>query len=311
MARKRRRRGGSNAAPFIVFGLLLVAVAAYAIWPRGIAHHRRAPRAASTVAPVAEATPAPTLRPRPARTSPPPSPVASAAASPLPAIRPSPAGGARLALIIDDCGQWLDTERAFVALPIPLTLAVLPHVRYSQTIAGEAHAAGKGVMLHLPMEPVSRIYPGPGEITTLMQDDAIAAQAANDIDQVPYADGVNNHEGSLATADPRVMEAVMQVLKQHGLFFVDSRTTAKTVAAQIAEKDGVANASRNVFLDDRPTLSATEAMLEEAAADARRDGSAIAIGHPKPTTLAAVRDLYPKLEAEGVRFVLVQSLVKV
>lgn len=214
-----------------------------------------------------------------------------------------------MAIIIDDCGQWLDTEQQLIALPIPITFAVLPHVRYTERIAQEAAAAGKGVMLHLPMEPISHIYPGPGEIKDGMTDSQVTRQTEDDLAQVPLAKGVNNHEGSEATADDRVMKDVLAVLKQRDLFFVDSRTSAKTVAQALAQDDGVPNARRNVFLDDRPDVAYTESMLEQAVAIAKRDGSAIAIGHPKPTTLAAIRDLYPKMQAQGVQFVLVQNLV--
>lgn len=220
------------------------------------------------------------------------------------------AAGPEVAIIVDDCGQWLQTERAFLALPIPLTMSVLPHVRYTRTIAAESAAAGKGVLLHLPMEPLSEADAGPGEISTSMSDAQIAAQTQDDVAQVPLAAGMNNHEGSKASADSRVMRDVIAIAKEHGLFFVDSRTTAKTVAAQTAQAAGVPVISRNVFLDDRADAAYTESMLQLAADDAKRDGYAVAIGHPKPTTLEALRLMYPKLEAEGIRFVLVSALVR-
>jgi polysaccharide deacetylase 2 family uncharacterized protein YibQ len=220
------------------------------------------------------------------------------------------AGGAQLAIIIDDCGQWADTERALIGLPIPLTMSVLPHVRYTAQIAQEAADAGKGVMLHLPMEPLSHAYPGPGEIKDAMTDDEVTKQTEDDVAQVPLAKGANNHEGSAASADDRVMKDVIAVLKAHDLFFVDSRTNAKTVGQTVAQEDGVPNAKRDVFLDNQADVAYTESMLERAAAIAKRDGSAIAIGHPKPTTLAAIRELYPKLQADGITFVLAQSLVR-
>ncbi len=204
-----------------------------------------------------------------------------------------------MAIIIDDCGQWLDTERGYLALPIPLTLSVLPHVHYTALIAQEAEQAGKGVMLHLPMEPISHINPGPGEIKTEMTDDAISKQTEDDVAQVPLAKGVNNHEGSEASADPRVMKDVIGVIKAHDLFFIDSRTNAKTVGADEAQDAGVPNASRDVFLDNQADVAYTESMLERTVAIAKRNGSAIAIGHPRPTTLEALRDMYPKLEAAG------------
>jgi hypothetical protein len=214
-----------------------------------------------------------------------------------------------VAIIIDDCGQWPKTEHGYLELPIPLTMSVLPHVAYSHAIAQDAETAGKGIMLHLPMEPLSHIVAGPGEIRTAMSDSAIAAQTENDIAQVPFAAGVNNHEGSAASADPRVMKDVIDVVKAHNLFFIDSRTNAKSVAAEQAQQEHVPNASRDVFLDNRADVAYSEAMLRRTADIARQTGSAIAIGHPKPTTLEALRLMYPRMQAEGVRFVLASELV--
>jgi polysaccharide deacetylase 2 family uncharacterized protein YibQ len=223
---------------------------------------------------------------------------------------PQSAGTIPVAIIIDDCGQWPATERGFLALPIALTLSVLPYVRYSTEIASDAAAAGKGVMLHLPMEPLGRDTAGRGEITTTMTDAQIASQTQDDIAQVPGAAGTNNHEGSKASADRRVMKDVMAVVKAHDLFFIDSLTNAQSVAAQTARDAGVAEASRNVFLDDRADQAYTEQMLEQTVEYAKRNGSAIAIGHPRPTTLAALAAYYPKMQAEGVRFVLSSELAR-
>ncbi len=265
---------------------------------------RIAVRPQPTVARTAPPTAAPTATPKPTA-----SPHRSPAVAPTSSIAPS--ARARLALIVDDCGQWLHIEEGYIALPIPLTLAILPQVRYSTRIADEAHAAGKGVMLHLPMQPIAALDPGPGKIMVSMNDETIEAQTARDIDAIPYAEGANNHEGSRATSDPRVMAAVMRVFKRRGLFFIDSRTIATTVAQRTAQEYGVPNAARDVFLDDRNTVPAVEAQLRLAAKIALKRGSAIAIGHPRPATLAAVRALYPELEREGITFVLARSLVAI
>jgi polysaccharide deacetylase 2 family uncharacterized protein YibQ len=235
-------------------------------------------------------------------------PTAAPTASPTstPAVNPN---GPQLALIVDDCGQWIATERGFVALGIPLTLSVLPDVPYANVIATEASDAGKGVMLHLPMETLSGLNPGPGKVTTEMSDAQIVAQVRSDLADVPLARGVNNHEGSKASADTRVMRAVIGVLAQHSLFFIDSRTNVASVGEATARAMGVPTAARDVFLDNRADVAYTEAQLSQAAAIARRTGSAIAIGHPRPTTLAAVRAMIPRLQALGIQFVLVQDIV--
>jgi len=236
-----------------------------------------------------------------------------------PALTASPAAettsaatGPKLALIVDDCGQWPDIERAFIALPIPLTLSVLPDVRYTTAIAQEASAAGKGVMLHLPMETVSGMDPGKGKVTTEMTDAQITAQVADDLAQVPLAQGVNNHEGSKGSADARVMGDVVQaiVARRDDLFFIDSRTASNSVAQQVAAKAGLATASRDVFLDNVDDQTAVEAQLRAAADLAIKNGSAIAIGHPRAATLAAVRALYPELQKRGITFVLARDLTQ-
>jgi len=235
--------------------------------------------------------------------------------STAPSIAPSVAttaeagGRPRLAIIIDDCGQWPVTERAFVALPFPLTLSVLPHVRFGSAIARDASAAGKGVMLHLPMQTVSGRYPGPGTITTTMGDDAIRSEVAGDLAELPEARGVNNHEGSLATQDARVMGDIADVLVRDGRFFIDSRTSSASVGESVARGRGVLSASRSVFLDNVDNEAAVEARLREAIDDARASGSAIAIGHPRAATLAAVRSVASQAAADGVELTLASALV--
>jgi uncharacterized protein len=283
--------------------IALILLAAAAGWwllrpkPHPVPHYvfRTLAPSAEPAAPVATpvATPLPTAAPTASLTS-------------TPAVNPN---GPQLALIVDDCGQWIATERGFVALGIPLTLSVLPDVPYTNVIATEASDAGKGVMLHLPMETLSGLNPGPGKVTTEMNDAQIVAQVQSDLADVPLARGVNNHEGSKASADTRVMRAVIGVLAQHSLFFIDSRTNVASVGEATARAMGVPTAARDVFLDNRADVAYTEAQLSQAAAIAQRTGSAIAIGHPRPTTLAAVRAMIPRLQALGIQFVLVQDIV--
>lgn len=248
----------------------------------------------------------------PATVAPASTPSATPAASvpSAPSQQPATPGAHRLAIIIDDCGQWPKTERALIALPVPLTLSVMPQERYTQIIAREAAAAGKGVMLHLPMEPVSGIDPGRGKITTAMSGAAIEAQTQADLAAVPLAKGVNNHEGSKATSDERVMTAVAHALAPTGLFFVDSRTSAQSVAQAATAAAGMRTAARDVFLDNVDTVEAVEGQLREAAADAQRNGSAIAIGHPREATLAALAATIPDLQRQGITFVLASELVR-
>lgn len=327
MKRRRGRRTARRSLLPIVVLLVAIGVLAGAVAlvvrgdttprPVRVAHHVppvAEPETEATIRPemhslASPATPAPALPPE---TSAPETVVPPATAAPQTAATSTPtvsSGGARLALIIDDCGQWPDTEHGFIALPVALTMSVLPHVRYGTEISHDAQAAGKGIMLHLPMEPMSGIDPGPGRITTKMGDAAITAQVRDDIASVPLATGVNNHEGSRATSDDRVMRDVTAVLAADHLFFIDSLTAGTSVAERDARAAGIPTASRDVFLDNVADVNATEAQLRRAAQVAKTNGSAIAIGHPRPTTLAAVRALLPELQRDGITFVFARDLV--
>ena len=322
--RRARRRSRRPRSP--IFALLLasaVVIIAIALIVRGDTRlrgrHGSAPRhpandVAAATSPSATAAAAVSSRSsaagavQPALAEPSEAPEAT---TPGPNASAAPSTSApRLAIIIDDCGQWPDTEHGFIALPAALTLSVLPHVRYGTQIAHDADAAGKGVMLHLPMEPLSGADPGPGRITVAMNDDAITAQVRDDLASVRLATGVNNHEGSRATADDRVMRAVASVLVERHLFFIDSRTGSASVAERDASAAGIPTAGRDVFLDNVADVDATETQIRRAADIAKSQGSAIAIGHPRPTTLIAVRALLPELERAGIQLVLARDLVR-
>jgi len=234
----------------------------------------------------------------------------SIAASRAPAENLS--GAPRLAIVIDDLGRDPSAAAAVLALPFPLTASVLPNLPFSADVADRAYRRGDHVMLHLPMEAESEsgaAQPEAVELRVGMNADQVRSILANMLATVPHAAGVNNHEGSRATADPALMNALMPAIRARGLYFIDSRTTAATVAYDAAESAGVPAASRKVFLDDTPTREAVLAQLELAARDARRDGSAIAIGHPRPATIAALAEGLPRLRADGVRIVFASELV--
>jgi polysaccharide deacetylase 2 family uncharacterized protein YibQ len=222
----------------------------------------------------------------------------------------SHAASGRLAIIIDDVGYDRAAADAVIALPFPLTISVLPHLAISSDVAEEAHSRGDQVLLHLPMQSeVNGVKQEDIELRVGMSQAQVASAVSGMLDTVPNAVGVNNHQGSLATADPQLMQALMPLLRERGLFFIDSRTDAKTLAFDIAKRDGVPAASRKVFLDDTDTRKAIVAQIELAARDAMRDGSTIAIGHPRPATIAALAEEVPRLESRGVHLVFASDLV--
>jgi len=216
----------------------------------------------------------------------------------------------RLAIVIDDLGNDRSQAESLFRLAYPLTISVLPHEANSGEIAEEAHRRGYQVMLHLPMasnkgdaEEAVELHPGmaPGDV-----DKTFASM----LDTVPYVEGVNNHEGSLGTADQKLMDELMPLLHQRHLFFIDSRTTAATVAESAAHAAGVATTRRNVFLDDERTDAAIRKQFALAVRDAREKGFALAIGHPHPETLEVLGEMLPEAEQQGVRLVFASDLAR-
>ena len=219
--------------------------------------------------------------------------------------------GPRLAIIIDDMGNDRDTNQAVLAIPYPLTVSVLPHKALSETIANEAAQNGDEVLLHLPMQPDSAAADTePIELRVGMPAGEVHTVLAGMLATVPHVVGVNNHEGSAATADPALMGELMPELRSRRLFFIDSRTTASTVAADAAQKYGVRSASRKVFLDDSLDSGAIQGQIELAERDAEHDGEAIAIGHPHAETIAALKAALPRAKKDGIRFVFASELVR-
>ena len=221
-------------------------------------------------------------------------------------------GPVALALIIDDMGNQRDWGEAALELPGEVTYAFLPHTPHAADLARRAHARGRQVMLHLPMASAEGNPLGPGALTLHMDEAEFKETLADNLAAIPYVAGVNNHMGSLLTRHPGAMTWVMQALRQRwpGLFFVDSRTAPETVALDVALEQGVPATRRNVFLDNERDPEAIRIQLERAVALARREGSAVAIGHPYPETVAALKRLLPTLAGRGVRLVRASRLIQ-
>jgi hypothetical protein len=186
---------------------------------------------------------------------------------------------------------------------------VLPDRPHSADIAEEAHRRGYQVMLHLPMESVAKETPESRELRPGMSAEDVAALVNQFLRAVPVAAGVNNHQGSQSTADAALMEELMPVLRDHKLFYIDSRTTAATVAYDRAHSLGVRAAFRNVpFLDDVAEVPAVRKQLQLALHDAREKGEAVAIGHPHPATLKALSEVLPQAKAQGVHLAFASEL---
>jgi polysaccharide deacetylase 2 family uncharacterized protein YibQ len=218
----------------------------------------------------------------------------------------------RAAIVIDDMGHDLEPAHKLLALAYPLTFSLLPHLRYTRITAEDAHRAGLEVMLHLPMEPEPGAHPSPGQgaILTGMSEAEVERIIQNDLVSTPYAVGVNNHMGSRATKDAALMARVMKVLADRRLYFIDSRTTAGSVALDAARRQGLPAFYRSVFLDDTETVPYTLKQLREFRRVVEKEGVALAIGHPHPTTIAALAKFLPELDGADIELVTPSEIVR-
>jgi len=214
-------------------------------------------------------------------------------------------------VIFDDAGGSLQDLADIMAIGRPVTVAVLPGLRYSKEVALRARAGSVEVLMHLPLEADnSGRRLGPGGISTDMTDEEIAAIVVADLAAVPGASGVNNHMGSRATADARVMRSVLGVVKDHGLIFVDSMTSGRSVAASLADEMGIPMARRHVFLDNENEPQAIRAQLRSLISIARRRGSAVGIGHATRLTPKVLAQMLPEFDRLGIELVPVSALVR-
>ncbi len=219
-------------------------------------------------------------------------------------------GSGKLAIVIDDCGYDTDTVSTMSALKQKLTFAILPGRPFSKECLGIIKRNGQQAMLHLPMEPLDASQQSETRTVTVgMTDEQIKEMTSWAIGQVPGISGVNNHQGSRATADERVMRAALSVIKSQGLFFVDSNTQPKTVAYRTAKSMGVRTAINNAFLDGQADVEYIKGRMRQAGQAAIKNGSYIAICHARPKTVTALTQMVSELEEMGVQFVFVSSLL--
>ena len=216
----------------------------------------------------------------------------------------------RLAIVIDDAGRDLDSQHIYEQMGIPLTLAVMPDQVHTRDAALSWRAHGLPVILHQPMESVSGIGMEPKVILTSMSDAAIRQMLRDSLSQMPEAIGINNHQGSKATIDARTMDIVMNELHHRRLFFFDSHTNSTTAADKAAKTYGVPYVRNDLFVDNSASVSDICAMIQEGADRAKKKGTYIIIGHCRPHTAEAFRQMVPKLKAQGIEFVYLSSLKK-
>ena len=228
------------------------------------------------------------------------------------AAQPPPPKTPKLAIVIDDLG-YSDggIAREILELDMPVTIAILPELRHSSDVLRRAKQRDHCVLLHLPMEAQQR-YPEDLEpITVDMNDAEIASLVGEYMESLPDVDGVNNHQGSRATADARVMRAVCRVLEGYDVFFLDSLTSRESVAYNVAIEAGLRAATNDEFIDDdTDRREDVEARLHALVETARRKGAAIGIGHPHPWTLEALRGFDEYLATTDVELVSLCDLIE-
>ena len=226
-------------------------------------------------------------------------------------ISPSSFASGRLAIIIDDIGYNLSLGKRTADLQGDFTLAVLPFTPHGVELAERAHERGKEVMLHAPMSNRHNYPLGRGGLVSGMQQAEFLTVLRQNLANIPHIKGVNNHMGSLLTEEAQPMRWLMEELQQRQLYFVDSRTSAQTQALNMAEAIQLPSRKRDVFLDDERSRSNIQQQLKRALTLAQQKGSAIAIGHPYPETLAELEQLQPLLAQYQITLVKASQLMPI
>lgn len=220
----------------------------------------------------------------------------------------------KVAIIIDDFGNGQGGTEEMLSLPIKLTVAIMPFLPTSKSDAELAHKQGHDVIVHMPMEPKqgNPKWLGPGAITSNMSNEEIRKRVEDAIDNVPYAVGMNNHMGSKITGDERIMSIVLEVCRERGLFFVDSKTNYHSVVGKLAVQMGMPPVANNIFLDDRHTVSHVSKQMKAVETWASEHQNCVTIGHvgvQGKKTAEAIRQSITGMQ-NSVSFVGISDLVR-
>ena len=214
-------------------------------------------------------------------------------------------------IIVDDLGNNFDRGKSVIHFPAPVTLAILPKTEFSTSLAKLAHANQKEIILHLPLQPIANHDHSPGTLNLHMTHQEFLSELKSNIRSVPYIKGINNHMGSLLTMHPGHMNWLMKEVSDIGdLYFVDSRTSKKSVASTIATENQVPSLERDVFLDPDYKPETIKKQFQHFINVINRQGYGIAIAHPHPRTLQFIKDHLTELEDHGIELVTVSQLMK-
>lgn len=224
---------------------------------------------------------------------------------------PANLNGPLVAIVIDDAGLNRRGTKRAVELPVPVTMAYLAYAERLSDQVSEARRAGHEILLHMPMETLGDdTDTGPNALLTGLPRDELARRMKWNFERVEGYVGVNNHMGSRFTADRPGMTALMHELRERGLLFLDSRTTGSTVGKSVAREVGVPSLTRDIFLDNESTADSVKVQLDRAEKLARKNGYAVAIGHPREWTLEALEEWLPGAKARGVILVPLTTVLR-
>ena len=215
-----------------------------------------------------------------------------------------------IAIVIDDMGVSHRRTANISSLDYPLTSSFLTYVSNLRPQIAAAERAGHEIIAHLPMEPKASMNVSPDVLTVKMNEKQVAEGLNGMLDKFPGIAGVNNHMGSRFTEDPVRMDVVMKELEKRGLFFLDSKTTPHSAGEKAAKDNRVRYVSRNVFLDNEDKFDYVMRQLRQTEAIARKNGYAVAIGHPKEQTYNALKVWLPTLKSRNLRLVHLSEIVK-
>ncbi len=229
----------------------------------------------------------------------------------VPARTPVQGAGAKIAIIIDDWGYNESHCQYLSQIQGPVTVSILPNLAHSVDVAECAYQNKKEVMLHLPLEPHHNLekYPEGYIIRTSMSRAKVRELLKQALKGVPHAVGINNHMGSKATEDRRLMSIIFEELKKNNLFFVDSFVTNASVCAKLAKEMKIPFTQRDIFLDNRNDRPSIEKQFAQLARVAQARGYAVGIGHDRTLTLQIIKEQTETLRQDGFEIVTINRLI--
>ncbi len=216
----------------------------------------------------------------------------------------------RIAIIIDDIGYHRHNGMRAATFPANLTLAIIPHSPNGPALALAGHKTGKEIILHIPMSNNRNLPLDPGALTEKMAYKDFLTTLGKDLEAIPHIKGVSNHMGSRLTQQYRPMEWLMSTLKQRGLYFVDSRTSADSLAWEVALAHKLPSLKRDIFLDNSRRSEDIAKQFQNLIDIARAKGFAVAIGHPYTQTLDSLKRLLMTVDKNKVKLVTISQLLE-